>query len=93
MLIKTDHVHTTLVDPHLQIKGGGGGEGGHPDPEIRRGGPVSNFFLGPSGLSLVHKKKQGRGGEGRGDFSAISTTERSSASPIPKVESHLSDRC
>ena len=25
-------------------RGGGGGGGSHPDPEIRGGGPVSNFF-------------------------------------------------
>ena len=90
MLIKADHVHTTLVDPDLQIKGGGE-EGGHPDPEIKRGARSQIFF---SALrASVWSTNKSRGGEGRGDFSAISTTERSSASPIPKVESHLSDRC
>ena len=43
-----------VVDPYLQITGGGGG-GRDPDPEIRGGGwtvSINNFF-GPSGLSLV----------------------------------------
>ena len=71
--------------------------GGHPDPEIRRGARSQIFFrpFGPQ-LGPQIKAGEGRGEEGRGgggDFSAISTTERSSASPIPKVESHLSDRC
>ena len=38
-----------VADPDLQIREG---RGGHPDPEIRRGGP-KNFVFGPSGLSLV----------------------------------------
>ena len=43
-----------MADPELQEKSGGGGEGGHPDPEIRGQGPVSpKKFFGPSGLSLV----------------------------------------
>ena len=80
------------MDPYLPIRGGGGE--GHPDPEIRRG-PGLKFFFRPFGSQLGPQIKagEGRGGEGWGDFSAISTTERSSASPIPKVESHLSDRC
>ena len=44
-----------VADPDLQIRGGGGGEGGRsPDNEIR-GSPVStkNFFI-PSGLSLIY---------------------------------------
>ena len=42
-----------MADPDFQIRGeGGGGVGGHPDPEI--GGPgLKNFFSRPLGLSLV----------------------------------------
>ena len=29
-----------MLDPDLEIKGGGGVEVGHPDPEIRTGGAV-----------------------------------------------------
>ena len=81
------------MDPYLPIRRGGGE--GHPDPEIRRGARSQIFF---SALRVsVRSTNKSRGGEGRGggwgDFSAISTTERSSASPIPKVESHLSDMC
>ena len=45
-----------MLDPDLQIKGGGEGKGGgHPDPDIRgRSGLQKNFF-GPSGLILVYK--------------------------------------
>ena len=32
-----------VADPDLQIRGGGGGEGGHPDPKIR-GAVLKNFF-------------------------------------------------
>ena len=80
------------MDPDLQIKGGGG-EGSHTRGE--GGGPGLKFFFRPFGSQLGPQIKagEGRGGEGWGDFSAISTTERSSASPIPKVESNLSDRC
>lgn len=41
-----------VPDPDLETGGGGGG-GGHPDPEIRGGPPVSIFFFGPSGLTLL----------------------------------------
>ena len=47
----------SVADPGLQIRGGGGW-GGHPDPEIRArgGGAVSKkFFFSPSGLILVEK--------------------------------------
>ena len=37
-----------------------------------------------TGLLFTHKK---------GDFGAISVTERSCAAPISKLESHISDRC
>ena len=83
------------MDPYLPIRGGGGG-GGHPDPEIRRGARSQIFFPALRvSVRSTNKSRggEGRGGEGWGDFSAISTTEPSSASPIPKVESHLSDRC
>ena len=44
-------VTSSVTDPDLQIRGGGG----HPDPEIS-GGPVSKkIFSGPSGLILVKK--------------------------------------
>ena len=44
-----------MADPDLQIMGGGGGgRGGHPDPEIWGGGGRSQkLFFGPSGLILV----------------------------------------
>ena len=46
----------TVAGPDLQIRWGEGG-GGHPDPEISGGGggagAVSEFFFGPSDLSLV----------------------------------------
>ena len=63
LLIKADHVHTTLVDPDLQIKRGeGGGEGGHPDPEKRRGTRSQIFF---SALrASVWSTNKSRGGEG-----------------------------
>ena len=50
--IFTPPMQTSVVDPYLDIRGGGRG-GGHPDPEIR-GRPVLaiNFFL-YSGLILV----------------------------------------
>ena len=64
LLIKADHVHTTLVDPDLQIKGGGG-KGGHPDPEIRRGTRSQIFFFPPFGPQLGPQiKARERGGEG-----------------------------
>ena len=39
-----------MPDSDLEI-----GRGGHPDPEIRGGPGLPNFFFGPSGLSLVLK--------------------------------------
>ena len=47
-------VRKAVADPGLQIREGGGleGGGGHPDPQIRRG-PGHKYFFGPSGLSLV----------------------------------------
>ena len=42
-----------MTDPELQEKSGGGGRGGHPDPEIRGEGPVSQKkFFGPFGPQL-----------------------------------------
>ena len=60
----------TVVDPDLEITGGGGrgghpdpeirgGGGGHPDPEIRKGAGLKKFFLSPSGLSLVSNQAGG----------------------------------
>ena len=43
-----------MADPDLQIKGGGGG--GHPDPEIRRGPASENLF------SFWSKNKRGAPG-------------------------------
>ena len=43
-----------VVDPELQIRGGGVGAG-HPDPEMRMGAALKIFFFRPSGLSLVQK--------------------------------------
>ena len=40
----------TVADPDLSDKGG---EGGHPDSEIRGGGLQKIFFFGPLGLILV----------------------------------------
>ena len=40
-----------MEDTDLQMGGGEGGEGGHPDPEIRGAGAVSKkIFFGPSDL-------------------------------------------
>ena len=41
-----------VVDPDLQIRGEGG-EGGHSDPERKRGTGRPKKFFSPSGLSLV----------------------------------------
>ena len=68
-LIKSDHVHTTLVDPYLPIRGGGGGGEGHPDPEIRRGARSQIFFSAlRASVRSTNKSRggEGRGGEGRG---------------------------
>ena len=42
-----------MADSDLQIRGGGGKGGGHPDPDIRGGAGLKKFFFGPSGLILV----------------------------------------
>ena len=42
-----------MADPDPQIKRGGGGRGGHLDPEIREGERSQNFSFGSSGLILV----------------------------------------
>ena len=47
--ICSTEVPCTVVDPDLQISGGGG----HPDPEIRGGAVSKKFVSGPAGLSLV----------------------------------------
>ena len=52
----SEQIRTAVADPDLQIRGGGGGgrEGGHPNPEISgEPGLRKKFFLGPLGLSLV----------------------------------------
>lgn len=52
-----------VPNPDLEIRGmGGGGGAGHPDPEIRGGPPVSEFFFGPSGLTLLLKLREGAPG-------------------------------
>ena len=40
----TTTLYSSVVDPVLQIRGGGEG-GGHPGHEIRRGGGLKNFGL------------------------------------------------
>ena len=47
-----------VADPDLQIRGGGGGGGAYPDPEISGGGghwglSQKNFCFSALGLSLV----------------------------------------
>ena len=37
-----------VPDPDLEIRGGGVGGAGHPDPLIKK-----KIFFGPSGLSLI----------------------------------------
>ena len=51
--ILTDCRSISVLDPDLELRGGGGGAG-QPDPEIRGRGAQSpkNFFC-PSGLSLI----------------------------------------
>ena len=47
-----------VADPDLSIRG----TPGHPDPEIREGGPgLQKLFFGPLGLSLVLKQRKGGG--------------------------------
>ena len=44
-----------MADPDLQIRGGGGVGGGHPDPKIRGAVLKMFFFFDLSDLSLVQK--------------------------------------
>ena len=40
-----------VTDPHLQMGGGGGGVGSHPDPEIRAVPDLQKkIFFSPSGI-------------------------------------------
>ena len=65
LLIKADHVHTTLVDPDLQIKRGGGGGGREVIQTLRKGGgPGLKFFSRPFGPQFGPQIKAG---EGRGE--------------------------
>ena len=47
--------NSQLADPDLQMGAGGRGAGGHPDPEIRGGGPSKKKTKSfpPLGLILV----------------------------------------
>ena len=53
-------VYISVADPDLQIRGGGG-EGGHSDPEIRGEGGPKFFFTAFRG-SVCSKNKGGGGG-------------------------------
>ena len=48
-------IRVPVADPDLQMGAGGRGAGGHPDPEIRGGGPSKKKTKSfpPSGLILV----------------------------------------
>ena len=50
--------------PDLQIRGGGGRRGGHPDPEIGVGGLVSKNFFQLLGLQFGLKIRGGGGPPG-----------------------------
>ena len=51
---RSGNIIYTVAGPDLQIRWGDGGGGGRSDPEISGGaGAVSEFFFGPSDLSLV----------------------------------------
>ena len=54
-----------MADPDLQIRRGGGG-GGHPDTEIRRGGLQNFFSVLRASFSSRNKGKEGGGGRGVG---------------------------
>ena len=50
----------TVLDPDLEIKGGGGGvEVGHPDPEIRTGGAVPKKNFSALRASVLSKNRGG----------------------------------
>ena len=61
-----------MADPDLQIRMGVGGGGGHPDPEIRKGG-LKNFFFRPL-RPQFSLKISGEGGGGPLDPSPGSAT-------------------
>ena len=48
-----------MADPGLQIRGGGGGRGGHPHPEIRGGGGVSKKIFSALRASFWSRSKKG----------------------------------
>lgn len=51
-----------MPDPDLEVGEGGGGEGGHPDPEIRGGPSVSQFFFRLFGPHIALKLREGAPG-------------------------------
>ena len=57
-IIKTS---AAVADPDLEIRGGGVGGGGHPDPGISGGPGVQKNFFRPFGPSLIWSKNKGRG--------------------------------
>ena len=60
-ICSTEMPHT-VADPDLQIRGGGGGKGGHPDPEIRgEGGWSPKKFFSALQASVWSKNKGGGG--------------------------------
>ena len=51
---ETSAVLTSMANPDLQVRAGGGGAG-HPDPEIRGSPGLQKPFFGPLGLILGEK--------------------------------------
>ena len=48
-----------MLDPDLELRRGGGGGPGHPDPEIRGGGGLQIFLLPFGRASVSSKNKRG----------------------------------
>ena len=51
-----------MADPDLPIRWGGGGVGGHPDPEISGAARSPNRFVRPFGPQFGLSKNKGGGG-------------------------------
>ena len=56
-----DLLVNSVPDPHLEIRWGEGGGGGHPDPEMAVGGPASQIFFQPFGPQFGLKIRLGLG--------------------------------